>query len=133
MNSSELVSLLNRAARGGVSAIRAITRLEPADGPGGRVAPPTYEGGAYAYEDRRKGGEVIKTVVLDSIQSQANRFEDALYEAFKNGRLSLPVFQMQVGPHEVSSLTVPHRVHDAILRDSLWNGTPFRESDNGRG
>jgi CRISPR-associated protein Csb1 len=132
MNSAELVSLLNRAVRSGVSAIRAITLLEPADGPGGRVAPPTYEGGAYAYEDRRLNGEVVKTVILDSIQSQANRFEEVLYEAFRNGQLSLPVFEMQVGSHEISSLTVPHRVHDAILRDSLWNGTAFRESANGK-
>jgi CRISPR-associated protein Csb1 len=39
---------------------------------------------------------------------------------------------MRVGEHEVTSLTVPHRIHDAILRDSLWNGQPFRESENGK-
>ena len=32
----------------------------------------------------------------------------------------------------MTSLTVPHRVHDAIFRDSLWGGKPFRESENGK-
>jgi CRISPR-associated protein Csb1 len=44
----------------------------------------------------------------------------------------MPLFEMKVGEHEVTSLTVPHRIHDAILRDSLWNGQPFRESENGK-
>jgi CRISPR-associated protein Csb1 len=45
----------------------------------------------------------------------------------------MPVFEMSIPGHEtVTSLTVPHRVHDAILRDSLWNGKPFRESENGK-
>ncbi|MGE5488177.1 MAG: type I-U CRISPR-associated RAMP protein Csb1/Cas7u, partial [bacterium] len=36
------------------------------------------------------------------------------------------------GHDAVTSLTAPHRVHDAILRDSLWDGKPFRESENGK-
>jgi CRISPR-associated protein Csb1 len=40
---------------------------------------------------------------------------------------------MNIAGHEpMTSLTVPHRVHDAIFRDSLWSGAPFRESENGR-
>jgi CRISPR-associated protein Csb1 len=32
----------------------------------------------------------------------------------------------------ITSLTAPHRVHDAIFRDSLWDGKLFRESGNGK-
>jgi CRISPR-associated protein Csb1 len=39
---------------------------------------------------------------------------------------------MSLAGHDVTSLTVPHRVHDAILRDSIWGGKPFQESENGK-
>ena len=52
--------------------------------------------------------------------------------AYRCGRLPMPVFELKVGEHEITSLTAPHRIHDAILRDSLWNGQPFRESENGK-
>jgi CRISPR-associated protein Csb1 len=77
-------------------------------------------------------GKTVDTVLLDSVQSQANRFEEALLEAYRGKHLSIPVFEMAVGQHEITSLTVPHRVHDAILRDSTWGGVPFRESENGK-
>jgi CRISPR-associated protein Csb1 len=79
------------------------------------------------------GGNKVETVLLDSVQSQANRFEEVLLDAYRSGRLALPMFEMNIAGHEpMTSLTVPHRVHDAIFRDSLWGGTPFRESENGR-
>jgi CRISPR-associated protein Csb1 len=77
-------------------------------------------------------GSLVGTVLLDSVQSQANRLEDALLQAYRSGRLEFPVFEMNVAGHEVTSLTVPHRVHDAIFRDSIWDGKPFRESMNGQ-
>jgi CRISPR-associated protein Csb1 len=70
--------------------------------------------------------------LLDSVQSQANRLEELLLDAFRAGQLAMPVFEMNVAGHDVTSLTVPHRVHDAILRDSIWDGRPFRESENGK-
>src|SRR5581483_1835459 len=36
------------------------------------------------------------------------------------------------GLTEITSLDAPHRVYDAILRDSLLDGTPFMKSDLGR-
>lgn len=132
MHSDELLQLLKRGCRGELSAIRCITKLQPSEGAGGKINPPTYEGGAYAFEDRMIGGQPVKTVLLDSVQSMSNRYEEALLDAFRAGRLNMPLFEMKVGEHEVNSLTVPHRVHDAILRDSLWNGQPFRESENGK-
>jgi CRISPR-associated protein Csb1 len=132
MHSDELLQILNRGCRGEVSAIRAVTRLQPSGGAADKVFPPTYESGAYAVEKRILNGQLVETVLLDSVQSQANRFEEALLDVYRSGRLSMPVFEMTVGDHEITSLTVPHRVHDAILRDSTWNGTPFRESENGK-
>ena len=132
MHSDELLQLIKRGCGGELTAIRCVTKLQPSEGPGGKINPPTYSGGAYAYEDRLVDGKPVKTVLLDSVQSMSNRFEEALLEAFRAGRLQMPLFEMKVGEHEVNSLTVPHRVHDAILRDSLWNGQPFRESENGK-
>jgi CRISPR-associated protein Csb1 len=133
MTADELIQMLNRGCRGELTAIRSITKLQPAGGAGDKVFPPTYEGGAYAFEKRIIGGQPVDTVLLDSVQSQANRFEDVLLEAFRAGRLAMPVFEMSVPGHDsITSLTVPHRVHDAILRDSTWNGTPFRESEHGK-
>ena len=133
MTADELIQTLIRGCQGELTAIRSITKLQPAGGPGDKVFPPTYAGGAYAFEDRIIGGATVKTVLLDSVQSQANRFEEVLLEAYRSGRLAMPVFEMSIPGHDtITSLTVPHRVHDAILRDSIWDGKLFRESENGK-
>jgi CRISPR-associated protein Csb1 len=135
MTANELIQTLNRGCRSELTAIRSVTKLQPAAGEGDKVFPPTYEGGAYAFEKRVLDGQSVDTVLLDSVQSQANRFEEVLLEAFRSGRLAMPVFEMNLnlpGHDLVTSLTVPHRVHDAILRDSLWAGKLFRESENGK-
>ena len=132
MTAEAVVDILNRGCQGGITAIRSVTRLQPAGGPGDKVFPPTYAGGTYAFETRVINGNRVNTVLLDSVQSQANRFEEVLLEAYRSGRLVIPVFEMNVAGHEVTSLTVPHRIHDAILRDSLWEGKAFRESENGK-
>jgi CRISPR-associated protein Csb1 len=107
--------------------------LQPIDGEGGKIFPPTYSDGAYAFEKRVRDGQEVQTVLLDSVQSSANRFEECLLRAYQAGSLKIPVFEMNFPAHEtLTSLTVPHRVYDAILRDSLWNGKPFRESEHGR-
>jgi CRISPR-associated protein Csb1 len=132
-----------------VAAIRCRTRLQPDGGDGGKVFPPTYAGGIYAVEDRRIDGKVVRCVLLDSVQSQANRFEDLLMDAFLPewreagvdglpSTCDLPVIAVQVENHGwITSLTAPHRVHDAILRDSevldsKGVGTRFRETDIGK-
>ncbi len=133
MTADQLTQTLNRGCRGELTAIRSITRLQPAGGSGDKVFPPTYEGGAYAFEKRIIDGNQVDTVLLDSVQSQANRFEEAILEAYQSGRLAMPMFEMNIPGHDtLTTLTLPHRVHDAILRDSLWDGRAFRESDNGK-
>jgi CRISPR-associated protein Csb1 len=132
MTPSELLLILQRSCTSGATAIRSIVNLQPADGPGGKVFPPTYKDGTYAFEKRIVDGNRVDCVLLDSVQSQANRVEEALLDAYRAGRLPLPMFEMTVADHDITTLTVPHRVHDAIFRDSLWDGKPFRESENGK-
>ncbi len=108
--------------------------------------PPSYavDGQAdhkYAVEERRIGDseEISVTVLLDSVASQANRAELALLEGWERGELSFPVpyvdFSGDGGLTDYERLTVleaPHRLADAIFRDSLLDGTLFRFSDIGR-
>lgn len=120
------------------AAIRLRRRLQPAGGPGDKVFPPTYEGGQYAAEDRVIGGDRVPCVLLDSVQSQANRMELALLAAHRRGDITIPVVGVdfaQAGLAEVgtvTSLEAPHRLADAILRDSLKDGVKFRDTDEGK-
>ncbi len=139
MNLDALREVVTSAA-----AIRGSARLQPAGGKGDKVFPPTHlvekrdEGKSaarYATEERRVGDAVKKVVLLDSVQSQANRMEEALYGLFKQGRIALPVIEVALGFPDlpaVSSLTAPHRIADALLRDSLLDDTLFRYSDLGK-
>ena len=123
-----------KAAVGTTAAFRLRAKLNGTGGEGDKVFPPTYAGGVYATEDRRIDGRVVRCALLDSVQSQANRMEDALLDAFlpswreldpeadntsKAVPCDLPVLAVHIENHGwVTSLTAPHRVHDAIIRDS---------------
>lgn len=142
---------LKSAVSGCAAAIRCKTILQPAAGQGTKVFPPTHSGGVYATEQRRlpanhKPSEtrVVDCVLLDSVQSQANRIEDALQQAIDDGKLSMPIIVVDFGDavadvQRVTSLQAPHRAADAILRDSLTEQKdakgkplPFRKSDVGQ-
>jgi CRISPR-associated protein Csb1 len=157
---------LRKAVQTGAAA-RSRVALQPAGGEGTKVFPPTYAGAVYATEKRRVPGhpEPVDCVLLDSVQSQANRMEEALQQAIDEGRFTkfdirLPLVEVDftgfwdvektkkhpvkkdvdltvdlrllepVG--KVTSLQVPHRIVDAILRDSVVvedgndNGKSFR-------
>jgi CRISPR-associated protein Csb1 len=125
--------VLQAAVAGNVAAIRAEIPLEPAGGWQDKVFPPTYSGGVYATEKRLLDGKEVETVVLDSVQSQANRLEEALLRAFDEGRVNLPVMEMTVPDYgRVTSLDAPHRIADAIFRDALLDGVPFHQSPDGK-
>src|SRR4029077_6140422 len=109
-------------------------------------------GAVYATEKRRLPGhpDPVDCVLLDSVQSQANRMEEALQQAIDSGRfekagVTLPLVEVDftsffpgtgkadslrllepVG--KVTSLQAPHRIVDAILRDSVVaeDNKPFR-------
>ncbi len=154
---------LKEAVAGSAAAFRCRRQLQPAGGPGDKVFPPTFAGAVYAVEQRRVPGrpDPVTCVVLDTVQSQANRMELALQEAVDAGRLKLPLIEVDFTPWsptgdkqadeqagklierigKITSLQVPHRLADAILRDSQiedkdqqgkteWR--PFRESAIGK-
>lgn len=128
------------------AAIRRVRRLQPAGGHGDKIFPPTYPGegrGANAaprhvFERRRINGENVLCVLIDSVQSQANRLEDALRIAREGGAVGFPTITTDFSGTEVAdvgritTLDAPHRVFDAIIRDSELNGVRFRDTEQGR-
>lgn len=129
----------------GTVAIRGTATLEPAGGPGDKIFPPTHAvddnnkkpGAKYAFETRRIDGRDVTCVLIDSVQSQANRMEEAIEALWSEKKIALPVISVDfssVAPEvgRVTSLSAPHRIADALLRDSLLNGQLFRLSDIGK-
>ncbi len=119
-------------------------RLQPAGGKGDKIFPPTYPGEGrnptprHVYERRRIDGAEIWCVLVDSVQSQANRLEEALLAALRDRPIEIPYVTVDftgkelAGVGEITSLAAPHRVYDAILRDCLLDGQPFMKSPLGR-
>jgi CRISPR-associated protein Csb1 len=142
------------------AALRRRQTLQPVGGKGDKIFPPTYPPSdeakranrnappRHVYERRRvqgeqnTNGEETKSeekwcVLLDSVQSQANRLEECLLAAIDEG-VSIPHVLVDFGKAgldgvtRITSLDAPHRVYDAILRDSLLDGEPFMESAVGQ-
>ena len=142
LNADQLRALV----AGDAVAIRGRATLEPAGGAGDKIFPPTHAvddkrkpepGAKYAFEKRRIGGQDATCVLIDSVQSQANRMEEALQTLWDDKKIALPVVSVDfssVAPEvgRVTSLTAPHRIADALLRDSLLDGQLFRLSDIGK-
>lgn len=118
--------------------------MQPVGGQGDKIFPPTYPGEGrnpaprHVYERRRRPEGEVWCVLVDSVQSQANRLEEALLGAVKDGAADIPHVRVDFrnrgveGIEFVTSLDAPHRVYDAILRDSLLDGSPFMESSTGK-
>ncbi len=131
------------------AALRRRQVLQPAGGKGDKIFPPTYPPSdeakranrnappRHVYERRRLNGQDVWCVLVDSVQSQANRLEECLLDAIRD-RVAIPYVEVDFtgagldGISKITSLDAPHRVYDAILRDSLYEGTPFMESDIGQ-
>ena len=148
------LDVIEQAVRQTAAAFRCRRRFQPAGGAGDKVFPPTYAGAVYAIERRcvPDREEPVTCVLLDSVQSQANRMELALQEAVEAGRITLPLIVVDFSDHDptgdleadeavgrlieqvgqITSLQVPHRLADAILRDSELDGVKFRRSQRGK-
>jgi CRISPR-associated protein Csb1 len=126
------------------AAIRRIRRLQPVGGPGDKVFPATYPNEdrkppRHATEMRRVAGQDVPCVLIDSVQSAANRLEDALLRGMAANRLSAPHIAVDFSSFEdlsdvgtITELAAPHRAFDAILRDSeTADGTAFRKTPVG--
>ncbi|HEX5326397.1 MAG TPA: type I-U CRISPR-associated RAMP protein Csb1/Cas7u, partial [Acetobacteraceae bacterium] len=139
LNLQQLNGAVDNAA-----AFRRRRTLQPAGGRGDKIFPPTYPGEGrnaaprHVFETRRLDGENVVCVLIDSVQSQANRLEEVLLSSARAGQIGLPRLVVDFPSSglnavpEISSLEAPHRIYDAILRDSLLGGVAFRESDVGK-
>lgn len=126
------------------AAIRRRQRLQPVAGPGDKIFPPTYPSDvrnappSHVFERRKIAGGEVWCVLVDSVQSQANRLEESLRNTIRNGNTQIPHVLVDFRGHdlegivEITSLEAPHRVYDAILRDSLLDGQPFMKSATGQ-
>lgn len=139
------LQVIQAAVSGTAAAFRSITTLQPAAGPGAKIFPATYSGGKYLTEKRRIRDEAgqereVECVLMASVQACANFAEEALLEAIRDGRIELPLIEVDfedLNPElrrpleRITSLQAPHRLADAILRDSvLPGGTRFSNSDH---
>jgi CRISPR-associated protein Csb1 len=131
------------------AALRRRQTLQPVGGKGDKIFPPTYPPSdeakranrnappRHVYEKRRLETKDVWCVLIDSVQSQANRLEECLLQAVESG---VPIPHVVVdfsragleGISKITSLDAPHRVYDAILRDSLLGTEPFMNSTTGK-
>jgi CRISPR-associated protein Csb1 len=127
---------------GNYAGIRAVTRLQPLGGSNDKVFPPTYgvddsAATKYATEERvvagSEGASTAPSVVLNSVAAQAHQLSNALLSAWQAGQLDLPLVGTDfTGVDDlaeygvITDLDAPHRVYDAINRDSLDGDVPFR-------
>ncbi|MGE4046218.1 MAG: type I-U CRISPR-associated RAMP protein Csb1/Cas7u [Acetobacteraceae bacterium] len=128
------------------AAVRRVRRMQPIGGIGDKLFPPTYPGEGtnrpprHVFEFRRIDAVNTHCVLIDSVQSQANRLEEALSKLRASGRMSFPVIAVTFeGSNDladigmVDTLAAPHRVFDAIIRDSMLAGKPFGSTNEGKG
>jgi CRISPR-associated protein Csb1 len=123
------------------SVIRLSVDLSPLT-PDGLVYPPTYAAikkDGLPHIDLRKcwvDGEVRDVVVLDSVQSQANRVEQAILAARQDQRLAYPniflSFPDDASEPDYSVLQLSHRVFDVTLQCATLQSQPFFETETGQ-
>ncbi|MEF8704450.1 MAG: type I-U CRISPR-associated RAMP protein Csb1/Cas7u [Candidatus Accumulibacter sp. UW26] len=123
------------------SMIRLSVDLSPLT-PDGLVYPPTYaalEKKGPPHIDFRKGwvdGVVRNVVVLDSVQSQANRVEQAILSARQDQRLAYPDIRLSFPDDAAeavySVLQLSHRIFDVALQCATLDQQPFFETEAGQ-
>jgi CRISPR-associated protein Csb1 len=133
---------LNQAIAG-AAGLRLRLKLQPLGGAGETIFPCTVAGGTYLTSERRVPGQEqsVPSVIIDSVQSQANRLESALLDDIVAGNIFLPHVVTDFSDVEliksigrggrITCFDAPHRVFDAILRDSLLGKVHFPLSEIG--
>ena len=126
------------------AALRSRLALQPIGGPRDHVFPPIYAAGPddgskhprYAVEPCTLDDRTALRVLVDSVASQANRQEQALVAARRSGRIAFPdlVDDLSGTRARQEALLVtelPHRLADAVVRDSEIDGVGFARSEFG--
>lgn len=123
-----LEGLYEHLHRGGAATLDHPANYAVADG--AIVAPARYagrNGSEFVFETRFVDGEFRRTVLIDSKQSQANRAEEGLLAARRDGghARSIPVIQVHYNGREpLTDLSLPHRAFDAHVRFAAQDGVP---------
>ena len=130
MSSISLYEVLSDAAQH-ASAITLRDKLIPAssmpDDDKFLVLPPTYaEIGHLASPVREDGTH--QYILIESPQSWANRLEELL----DRPEVGVGALMVKVAGRSLTVNELPHRIFDALLRDSEQAGQPFRETVVGR-
>jgi CRISPR-associated protein Csb1 len=122
--------------------LRLRLRLQPLYGQGEVIFPPTYASGGYLISPRRVPSypDAVPCAIIDSVQSAANRMEEALLADIEAEKIHLPHVVTDFRGLEglpkplgkITSLDAPHRIFDAILRDSELGGVRFPHTDAGK-
>ena len=127
------LELLAKAISQNDSALRLRLKLEPVGGAGDKVFPPTYEGSSYAVEERLADGRAVKAVLLNSVQSEAARLEQALKRALERDDVYFPTIRLELdGYPSLTELDLPHRVFDGYLVSSTLGKEDFWGSSAGK-
>lgn len=140
--------LLTACAAGGSSALRVVTPLEPAGGPGALVAParvlersnPTYSFERRLHIDEAMGqATAVWTVVIDSKQSVSNRDESSISLARMDGSTTagallqrVPSIRVTYEDQTVEDIDLPHRAFDGHIRSGFINGEPATQVESYR-
>ncbi|WP_321530949.1 type I-U CRISPR-associated RAMP protein Csb1/Cas7u [uncultured Desulfuromonas sp.] len=90
------------------------------------IYPATFANSGHNYVGYDKTTGKAEAVLVDSVGSFANRIEGELAATGL-----LPRIAVQVAGRTLSIHELPHRVYDAILRDSELDGQPWRSSTTG--
>src|SRR2546429_2831802 len=92
------------------AAIRRKHLLQPVGGKGDKIFPPTYPeerrgaGPRHVFERRRIDGGELWCVLLDSVQSQANRLEESLLAAARESAIALPYVTVDFTGRELAGV-----------------------------
>jgi CRISPR-associated protein Csb1 len=106
---------------------------------GSVIAPARYagrNGSEFVFETRFVDGEFRRTALIDSKQSQANRAEEGLREARREGAPASLIPSVVVrypGDLELSDIDLPHRVLDSHVRAATQEGVAVVRRDWYRG
>ena len=122
--------------------LRLRLRLQPMYGQGEVIFPPTYASGGYLISPRRVPGypDAVPCAIIDSVQSAANRMEEALLADIEAKEIHLPhavtdfsgLKDLPKPLGKITSLDAPHRIFDAILRDSELGSDRFPHTAAGK-
>lgn len=92
------------------------------------VYPATFADTGHNLVGLNKADGSFKAVEIDSVGSFANRMESELKNAISD---ILPDITTTISGRTLSIMELPHRIYDAILRDSTLDATPWRKSEVG--